>query len=1008
MQYLRTNTATRITVGPFLDKTDGITPEVALTVTSEKLTFIVDTGGVPTLVLDAAPTASGGNNDMVHITGDDSGYYDLELTAANVNYLGRAKLSLNDVTTHCPVFHEFMIIPAVIYDAMILGTDLFDVSVTQILGTAVSTPATAGILDVNVKNMNNVAATSITAINANQGTTQPVNFTGTGASALAKSDMVDIAGAAVSTSTAQLGVNAVQAGGTAWGSGAITAASIAADAITDAKVASDVTIASVTGAVGSVTGNVGGNVNGSVGSLAAQAKADVNAEVDTALVDVRLDELLAADSDIDGAAPPTVGSVFHELMSKTAGSFTYDQTTDSNEALRDRGDAAWATGTAPLDAAGTRAALGLASANLDTQLTAIDDLIDTEVAAIFNRIGAPVGASISADIAAVKSQTAAIETDTGTDIPALIAALPTDADVNAQVDIALSDIRLNELMVTALASQPTAGSLFGDLTADNGSGTNQFTAIALELAPAGGGGGTTDWTATERGQIRKRLGLDGSTSTPSATPDLALASVLGSPVGASISADIAAVQSDTNDIQTRLPTALTAGGNMKADALALSGDTTAADNAESFFDGTGYAGTNNVIPTVTTLTNAPSDSSGVTTLLSRLSATRAGYLDNLSAGAVATASKVLKYIQLILRKDSAIATDNSAEVTEINANGGSGAGAYANTTDAQEALRDRGDAAWATGTAPLDAAGTRAALGLASANLDAQLTAIDDYIDAEVAAIKAKTDQLVFTGGRIDSSVGAYQTGLTPLQPTTAGRTLDVSTTGEAGLDFDNIKDASGAHTLTNITVPAVTTVANLTNAPTNGDLTATMKASINTEADTALSDYGGLKPTVAGRTLDVSATGEAGIDLANVGSPTTTLNLSGTTVKAVTDRVTANTDQIEGVDATNQIRDSILSDATRFAGANIDAAVSSRSTPAQVNAEVVDALTTDTYAEPASVPAATASLAAKIGWLMTLARNKLTQTATTQTLRNDADSGNIATSTVSDDGSTYTRNEWS
>jgi len=40
-----------------------------------------------------------------------------------------------------------------------------------------------------------------------------------------------------------------------------------------------------------------------------------------------------------------------------------------------------------------------------------------------------------------------------------------------------------------------------------------------------------------------------------------------------------------------------------ADAVALSGDSTAADNAEAFFDGTGYAGTNNVIPTVTTATN---------------------------------------------------------------------------------------------------------------------------------------------------------------------------------------------------------------------------------------------------------------------------------------------------------------------------------------------------------------------------------------------------------------------
>jgi hypothetical protein len=59
------------------------------------------------------------------------------------------------------------------------------------------------------------------------------------------------------------------------------------------------------------------------------------------------------------------------------------------------------------------------------------------------------------------------------------------------------------------------------------------------------------------------------------------------------------------------------------------------------------------------------------------------------------------------------------------------------------------------------------------------------------------------------------------------------------------------------------------------------------------------LKPTTAGRSLDVSAGGEAGIDWANVGGPTTTLNLSGTTIKAVTDRVSANTDQWNGVTVT-------------------------------------------------------------------------------------------------------------
>lgn len=89
----------------------------------------------------------------------------------------------------------------------VTGVPLVDAK--YLLGTIFATPATAGVLDANIKNMNNVAATSITTINANQGTTQPVNFTGTGASALAKADMVDVAGAAVSASTAQLGVNVV-------------------------------------------------------------------------------------------------------------------------------------------------------------------------------------------------------------------------------------------------------------------------------------------------------------------------------------------------------------------------------------------------------------------------------------------------------------------------------------------------------------------------------------------------------------------------------------------------------------------------------------------------------------------------------------------------------------------------------------------------------------------------------------------------------------------------------
>jgi hypothetical protein len=57
------------------------------------------------------------------------------------------------------------------------------------------------------------------------------------------------------------------------------------------------------------------------------------------------------------------------------------------------------------------------------------------------------------------------------------------------------------------------------------------------------------------------------------------------------------------------------------------------------------------------------------------------------------------------------------------------------------------------------------------------------------------------------------------------------------------------------------------------------------------------LKPTTAGRTLDVSAGGEAGVDWANVGSPTTSVNLSGTTI-ATTQKVDIETIKTQAVTA--------------------------------------------------------------------------------------------------------------
>ena len=77
------------------------------------------------------------------------------------------------------------------------------------------------------------------------------------------------------------------------------------------------------------------------------------------------------------------------------------------------------------------------------------------------------------------------------------------------------------------------------------------------------------------------------------------------------------------------------------------------------------------------------------------------------------------------------------------------------------------------------------------------------------------------------------------------------------------------------------------------------------------------------------------------------------------------------------------------------------------INGEVVDAIDTDTYGELANVPPASSSLSDKIRWMFMMSRNKVTANSTTLTLRNDADSSNVATSTQSDDSTTYTRGEW-
>lgn len=355
-------------------------------------------------------------------------------------------------------------------------------------------------------------------------------------------------------------------------------------------------------------------------------------------------------------------------------------------------------------------------------------------------------------------------------------------------------------------------------------------------------------------------------------------------------------------------------GDIRVDVTMISGDATAADNAEAFFDGTGYAGTGNVIPTVTTTVNLTTnnDKTGY-----GLSAAAVQAIWDALTSALTTAGSIGKRIADFLTGDAFVrlgapaGASVSADVAAIKTQT---AAIETDTQDIQARLPAAlvsgrmdssvgamaADVVTAAAIAP-DAIGaselaasavTEIQAGLAT---QASVDTIDDFLDTEVAAIKAKTDNL-------------------PSDPADAS-------------------DIAAAFSTVNTNL-------------------STVASYIDTEV----------------------AAIKAKTDLIPAGGPA-----------AATDYTAARAAKLD----------------------NLDVVLSTRATPAQVNAEVLDVLNVDTFAEPAAAPVATTTLQAMLHWLFSLSRNERRTTATSDALRNDANNATIATSTLSDDGTTFTRGEY-
>lgn len=295
------------------------------------------------------------------------------------------------------------------------------------------------------------------------------------------------------------------------------------------------------------------------------------------------------------------------------------------------------------------------------------------------------------------------------------------------------------------------------------------------------------------------------------------------------------VETDTADIQTRLPAALVS-GRMSSDVIAISGDTGAADALETAFDDT--AGP---VPHMGIIDQGTAQSASSTGLVLR---SAAAFDDDTLIGATLMAyGSTQGYWQSRIITDSALSGDTvTVDAWAVTPSGTITYKIFATAPS--------------SGGAGLDAAGVRSALGMSSANLDTQLSTIDTVVDAI----------LVDTGTTLDGKIDTIDTVVDAILVDT-GTTLDGRI--PAALVSGRMDCSVGAMAANVMTAAAA--AADLTTELQSGLATSSALSTLQTTADAIETDT----QDIQSRIPDALDNGNIKASIKRVG--TTTLQSSGT-----------------------------------------------------------------------------------------------------------------------------------
>jgi len=118
---LKEDTTATIVLGPFLDSTDGDTEEEGLTLSQADVRVSKNGGSF------AQKTESTSATHM------ENGYYSCPIDATDTNTAGRLIVYVHEAGA-LAVYHEFVVLPALVYDSVIAGTDALQVDSIQVGG----------------------------------------------------------------------------------------------------------------------------------------------------------------------------------------------------------------------------------------------------------------------------------------------------------------------------------------------------------------------------------------------------------------------------------------------------------------------------------------------------------------------------------------------------------------------------------------------------------------------------------------------------------------------------------------------------------------------------------------------------------------------------------------------------------------------------------------------------------------------------------------------------------